>query len=81
MSAELLTALGVVVAMATGILGLYYLARQSSRESARMRQADLDRAVANATAPLTAELAQVTAERDYHRRRADDLEAELRRPR
>ena len=81
MSGEQIIVLGVLVGILTGILSVYLLARQSSRESARLRQADLDRAVEAATTPLRSELAAMTADRDYHRKRADDFEAELRRPR
>lgn len=71
--------LGVVVAILTGIIGVFYMARQSSRESAHLRQQDIDRAVSAATEPLKAELVERTNDRNYWRGRADSYEAELRR--
>lgn len=78
-TATQLTTLGVVVAIFTGIIGVYFLARQASREAASSRQKEIDRAVNAATEPIKAELAQMTDSRNYYRRRASDFEAELRR--
>lgn len=79
MTGEQLAALGVIIAMATGLIGVYFMARQSARETAREHQKAIDDAVKNACKPLKDELAQRTADRDYYRQRADQFEAELRR--
>lgn len=78
-TAAQLATLGVVVAIVSGIVGVYYLARQSSRESARLRHEELNREIDEAIRPLREALQERTADRDYQRNRADAYEAELRR--
>jgi uncharacterized protein HemX len=80
--------IGVIAAIVLGIGGIYFSARSSSRESARMIAADKAKAVDDARAPLLIEIAQKNREIDRLNRtvdardtRVNDLEDELRRGR
>lgn len=80
--------LGVIFAIVVGVATIYYLRQSSSREAARLREADAQRRVDTATAPLLARIAdqeRVIERRDatiaIREARIDVLEDELRRGR
>jgi uncharacterized protein HemX len=81
MNASTWQTIGVIAAIVLGIGGIYFSARSSSRESARMIAAEKDRAVADAKAPLLEQIRDLTKDLRDARGRIDQLEDELRRGR
>lgn len=84
-----LVALATIIGAPIALVAIFFTVRQGireSRESRENRQAALiAAAVKGATDPLRAAiknlrdaLASMTTDRDYHRKHADELEAELR---
>lgn len=68
-----------IIGLVFTALGVVYMGRQSARESQRMRQQQVNDAVATALAPVTAELMQARQDIRDKDRRIEQLEDELRR--
>jgi hypothetical protein len=85
-----LGAMGTVFAIVFGVIGVVIAARSSAREAQRARRDEIAEAARVAVEAerkywqtqmeaLRADLAGMTQERDYQRKRADNLDDELRR--
>jgi vacuolar-type H+-ATPase subunit E/Vma4 len=71
----LATVSGVLIALLALILSI----RQALRESKTDRRSQINDAVKSAVDPLREQLLEMTNDRNYHRKRADAYEAELRK--
>ena len=67
---------GVIIGLAASVVTVYYLVKSNIREQVRQREAEREKAVADAKAPLIAENAQLSsrvAQLQIELQRRDDL--------
>jgi hypothetical protein len=81
MNTATLQSLGVIVAIFTGLIGVFYLQRSSVRENARVQQAKITEAVAAGVKPVQDALDAANRAIERKDARIDQLEDELRRGR
>lgn len=69
-----LVSIVAVIGLPTSLVTVVYQIRASVREAKTERRQQLNDAVKTATDPLREQLLQMTSDRDYQRKRADEAE-------
>lgn len=83
MTASTWQTLGVIVGLFVSVVTVYYLVKSNIREQVRQREAEMERAVTNAKAPLIADNARLSSQvallQTEKQRRDDVHRAEIER--